>query len=124
MTNLKENEKNKILKKNPEEPEDLYTYVDNICLEDMFVSYKGLKIDPSYSAMQELFKESKTLIDVLEILEFGSDAPRKRKNNTLEKWLGKGNKTYNAVIIKSYDELNRSEHWVLVHFGKFTRRKK
>ena len=69
-------------------------------------------------------KEEKTMFDVLEILEDGCDAPRKRKEGTIEKWLGKGKKTYNAVIVKGYDETMKEEVWVLIHFGKFTRRKK
>jgi len=114
----------KFNKLNSENPQDLYTYVNNICLEDMFVSYKEIKIHVSYSAAQELFKEEKTLFDVLEILNFGRNAPRKRKKDTIEKWLGKENKTYNAVIIKNYNEALKEECWVLVHFGKFTRKKK
>lgn len=109
---------------NSENSKDLYTYVNNICFEDMFGSYNGIKIHVSYSAAQELFKEEKTLSDVLEILNLGSDAPRKRKKDTIEKWLRKGNKTYNAVIVKNYNEALKEECYVLIHFGKFTRNKK
>jgi hypothetical protein len=68
-------------------------------------------------------KESKTLFDIFEILRLGADAPRKRGKNTIEKWLDKGSKTYNAVIVKDYNEIQREECWVLIHFGKFSRRK-
>ena len=64
--------------------------------------YKGLRIEISDSAMRELMQEGKTIYDVVEILENGYDAPRKRKQGTIEKWLGKGKKTYNAVIVKDY----------------------
>ena len=85
--------------------------------------YDGLKIAISHSAMQELMQEGKTIYDVVDILEKGYDAPRKRKSGTIEKWLDKGKKTYNAVIVKDYHEILKEDCWVLTHFGKFTRRK-
>ena len=85
--------------------------------------YEGLRIAISHSAMQELMQEGKTIYDVVEILENGYDAPRRRKQGTIEKWLDKGKKTYNAVIVKDYHEILKEDCWVLVHFGKFTRRK-
>ena len=84
--------------------------------------YKGLRIAVSNAEMRELMKHEKTLSDVVEILERGFDAPRKRKEGTIEKWLHKGNKTWNAVIVKDYHEILREECWVLIHFGQFTRR--
>lgn len=84
--------------------------------------YKGLRIAVSHSAMQELMQEGKTIYDVVEILENGYDAPRKRKQGTIEKWLDKGKKTYNAVIVKDYHEILKEDCWVLIHFGKFSRR--
>ena len=84
--------------------------------------YKGLRIAISHSAMQELMQEGKTIYDVVEILENGYDAPRKRKSGTIEKWINKGKKTYNAVIVKDYHEILKEDCWVLVHFGKFSRR--
>ena len=84
--------------------------------------YKGLRIAISHSAMQELMQEGKTIYDVVEILEEGYDAPRKRKQGTIEKWIDKGKKTYNAVIVKDYHEILKEDCWVLIHFGKFTRR--
>ena len=84
--------------------------------------YKGIRIAISHSAMQELMQEGKTIYDVVEILENGYYAPRKRKSGTIEKWLNKGKKTYNAVIVKDYHEILKEDCWVLIHFGKFTRR--
>ena len=84
--------------------------------------YKGLRIAVSHSAMEELMQEGKTVYDVVEILENGYDAPRKRKSGTIEKWLNKGKKTYNAVIVKDYHEILKEDCWVLIHFGKFNRR--
>ncbi len=83
--------------------------------------YKGLRIAVSHAAMRELMKHEKTLADVVEILETGIDAPRKRKQGTIEKWHSKGNKTWNAVIVMDYHEILEEECWVLIHFGKFTR---
>ena len=84
--------------------------------------YKGLRIAVSDSAMRELVKEGKTLYEVVEILENGYDAPRKRKLGTIEKWLDKGKKTFNVVIVKDYHEILKEDCWVLTHFGKFSRR--
>ncbi|MBI5002949.1 hypothetical protein HZC31_06185 [Candidatus Woesearchaeota archaeon] len=84
--------------------------------------YKGLRIAVSNAAMRELMKYEKTVLDVIEVLEYGIDAPRKRKEGTIEKWLNKGAKTWNAVIVKDYHEILREECWVLIHFGQFTKR--
>ena len=86
------------------------------------VRYDGLRIAVSLSATRELMDEEKTMFDVAQVLEEGYDAPRKRKEGTIEKWLDKGKKTYNAVIAKDYDDTMQEEVWVLIHFGKFTRR--
>lgn len=84
--------------------------------------YKGLRIAVTDSAMRDLIKVEKTLYDVVDILENGYDAPRERKEGVVEKWLDKGNKTFNAVIAKDYDEIMKEECWVLIHFGRFSRR--
>ena len=84
--------------------------------------YKGLRIAISHSAMQELRQEGKTIYDVVKILENGYDAPRKRKKDTIEKCIDKGKKTYNAVIVKDYNEILKEDCLVLIHFGKFTKR--
>lgn len=84
--------------------------------------YKGIRIAISHSAMQELMQEGKSIYDVVEILEEGYDAPRKRKQGSIEKWINKGKKTYNVVIVKDYHEILKEDCWVLIHFGKFSRR--
>lgn len=86
--------------------------------------YRGLRIAVSDAAMRELIKHEKTLLDVVKILGQGYDAPRKRKAGTIEKWLDRGNKTFNVVLVKDYDEIMKEDCWVLVHCGKFTRRRK
>lgn len=105
-------------------PKGLNTYVYYICLISMFNDkYKGLRIVVSDSAMRDLMNEEKTLYDVVNILEDGYDAPRQRKAGTIERWLDKGSKTLNAVVVKDYNEIMKEDCWVLIHFGKFTRRK-
>ena len=62
----------------------LNTYAYYICLISMFgEKYKGLRIAVSNSAIIELMKEEKTLYYVVQILEEGYDAPRKRKEGTI-----------------------------------------
>lgn len=100
---------------------DLYTYVSNICYREPV--YSGLVIIVTDSAMRELFRYRKTLNDVIKILEEGYVAPRKRKPDTIEKWLDKGNKTFNVVISKDFNEIRNEECWVLIHFGKFSKGK-
>ena len=108
-----------------EKKKDLNTYVDYNCLENtLSEKYQGLRIEITDSAMRELMKEGKTIFHVLKILEEGYDAPRKRREEIIEKWLDRGNKTFNVVVTKSYHEILNEERWILIHFGKFTRRRK
>ncbi len=86
------------------------------------VRYKGLRIAVSKAAMRELVKEGKTLLDVVDILERGYESPRKRGKDVLEKWLDAGGKTFEAVVARDYNEMLKEEVWVLIHFGRFTRR--
>ena len=107
---------------------DLNTYANNICSVHIpdwpdSCQYQGMEIIVSNSAMRELFKEGKTLYDVVEVLKLGRKAPRKRKKGIIEKWHDKGNKTFNAVIAKNYNEMLKKECWILIHFGKFAWRK-
>ena len=88
------------------------------------VKYKGLKLIPSYSATRELMRYGFDLCDAAKILELGYNAPRKRKKDVIEKWLNKENKTYNIVIGKDYNLKFKEEVWIIIHVGKFTRRKK
>jgi hypothetical protein len=99
------------------------TYSNNIRFEDMLsVRYAGLRIAPTRAAQRELFKLGLDLQDCVEILDDGY-SPRKRAKDTIERWLDKGNKTLNAVIAKDYDDTRNEECWVLIHIGKFTKRK-
>jgi hypothetical protein len=86
--------------------------------------YRGLRIAVSDAAMRELMKEGKSLSDVVDILEHGRDAPRKRKTGIIEKWLDKGAKTYCAVVARDYNEVLHEDVLLLIHYGRFSRRRK
>lgn len=86
------------------------------------VKYQGLRIVATASAARELSEEGKTLHFVLKVLYKGYNAPRKRKVGTMEYWLDKNNKTYNVVIVREYDYYEKEDIWLLIHFGKFTRK--
>ena len=85
------------------------------------IRYKGLKLVPSRSAAYEMSRLGLDLSDCKEILEKGY-SPRRRAKDTEEKWLDRGNKTYNVVIIKSYNYLFDEEVWIIKHVGTFTRK--
>lgn len=102
----------------------LYTYVNYICNNSMSVpTYQGLKVVPSISSIDEMLKHGKSIDDIVYFLEEGYTSPRKRKKDTIEKWIDKGKKTFNAVIVKDYNAEEKQDVWVLIHFGKFTKRK-
>ena len=86
------------------------------------IRYKGLKLIPSKSAARELAFHGFTLNDCKDILENGYQ-PRKRKEGTEEKWLDYGNKTYNVVIVKSFNYFYDEEVYLVIHFGMFTKKK-
>ncbi len=99
------------------------TYSDNIRFEDTFAAkYQGLRIFISHAAMRELYKYGKSSASVVEVLEMGKDAPRKRGAGIIERWLTKKDKTYVAVIARDYHRILKEECWVLIHFGKFGRK--
>jgi len=84
-------------------------------------TYKGLKLIPSKSAAEELLDYGLTIEDCKDILENGY-APRKRGKNTVEKWMDSKDKTYNVVIVKSYNFTNKEEVYLITHVGRFTKR--
>ncbi len=84
------------------------------------VRYRGLRLIPSKSAGRELIKHGLMIADCKEILENGY-SPRKRKKNAEEKWLDRGNKTYNVVIVKSFNYLYNEDVYLITHIGKFTK---
>ena len=88
------------------------------------ITYNGLRIIVSDAAMRELFKEYKTLLDVQKILVEGYVSPRRRGRDKIEMWFDKGNKTYEAVIVKDHNRFLNEDVWVLIHFGKFGRKER
>lgn len=84
--------------------------------------YQGLRLIPSKTALKELFKHGLTVEDCTRILEEGYPAPRKRAKTTIEKWLDRGSKTYNVVVVKSYNHFYGEDVYLITHFGRFHRR--
>ena len=72
--------------------------------------------------MRELIKHGAALEDCKDILEEGYPAPRKRAKRTIERWLDIGDKTYNVVVVKSYNYFYGEEVYLIIHFGSFRRR--
>jgi len=86
------------------------------------IRYKGLRLIPSKTAGRELIKFGFMLEDCKEILEKGY-SPRKRKDGTIEKWMDYGNKTYNVVVVKSFNYMYNENIYLIIHFGEFTKKK-
>ncbi|MDP2907430.1 MAG: hypothetical protein Q8O03_05820 [Nanoarchaeota archaeon] len=86
------------------------------------ITYEGLRLIPSKSAAEELLRYGLTIDDCKEILENGYE-PRKRGKDTVEKWRDSGNKTYNAVIVRSYNYFYKEEVYLITHVGRFTKRR-
>ena len=86
------------------------------------VRYKELRLIPSKTAGSELLRYGFMIVDCKEILEKGY-SPRKRKKGTIEKWLDYGNKTYNVVVVKSFNYFYNEDVYLIIHFGRFTKKK-
>lgn len=85
------------------------------------IRHNGLRLIPSKSAAQELLEQGLTIEDCKEILEKGYE-PRKRGKSTTEKWMDFGNKTYNVVVIRSYNYLYKEDVYLIKHVGRFTKK--
>ena len=84
-----------------------------------FPRYQEKEIKATKNAAEEMWHLKKDLFDVLEILERGYDCSRsKRKKNILEKCIRKGNDMFKAVVVSCND------YFLLIHFGKFTFKKR
>ena len=86
------------------------------------LTYNGLKLIPSKTASREMIKSELRIANCKKILKQGYDAPRKRAKGTVEKWYDKGNKTYNVVVVKSFNYLYNEEVYLIKHVGKFTKK--
>lgn len=84
-----------------------------------FPRYQEKEIKATKNASEELWQCKKDLWDVLEILEKGYDcSTSKRKANILERCMRKGNNVFKAVVADVND------YFLLIHFGKFTYKKR
>ncbi|MEK6857799.1 MAG: hypothetical protein AABX39_04400 [Nanoarchaeota archaeon] len=83
------------------------------------IRYKGLKLIPSKSAMSEMNYLGLMLYDCKIMLEEGYAAPRKRAEDCEEKWFNKRNKTFNIVIVKSFNYFYNEEVYLITHVGCF-----
>ncbi len=88
----------------------------------LLATYQGLSIIPSRSAMRELSRYGLDAEDCKEILEQGY-SPRKRGKKTVEKWLDVGKKTYNVVVVRSYNYQFKEEIYLIKHVGRFSRKR-
>ncbi len=92
-------------------------------MHDFDVRYCGLRLFPSTAAMREMVEEGKDLDFILKVLEQGYNLGVKRKEGIIERCWDRGNKTYKVVIVKDYHNLNKEYVYVIIHFGKFGKRK-
>ena len=84
-----------------------------------FPRYQKRYIKATKNAAEELWQFKKDLWDVLEILEICYDCSRsKRKANILEKCIRKGDNVFKAVVV------DLDNYFLLIHFGKFTYKKR
>jgi len=85
---------------------------------NIFPRYQNKELKATKNSSHELWELKKDLWDVLKILEKGYEcSASKRKENILERCIKKGNIIFKAVVADCEDYL------LLIHFGKFTRRK-
>ncbi len=86
---------------------------------NVFPRYQNKEIKATKKAAEELWQCNKDLGNVLEILEEGYDcSTSKRKKNVLERCIQKGKDVFKAVIVDC------GNYFLLIHFGKFTYRKR
>lgn len=99
------------------------TSSNNIGFNHLFdVRYKELRLIPSKSSVEEMYILGLMIYDCKTILECGYDAPRKRAKDCEEKWLNKKNKTFNVVIVKSFNYFYNENVYLITHVGCFGRK--
>ncbi|MFH1589850.1 MAG: hypothetical protein ABIB43_04755 [archaeon] len=98
------------------------TYSNDIRFEDLlFVRFQGFRVSVTKSALNDMLKNNLDLTDIKQVLEKGRTSPRKRKKNTIEKWLDKKGKIIEVVVAMDYNETLRKKEWVLIHCGVFSK---
>jgi len=84
---------------------------------NIFPRYQKKEIKATKNAAEEMWQYKKDLFYVVQILECGYDCKAsKRKKNIREICVDTGNEIFKAVVADCAD------YWLLIHFGKFTRR--
>jgi len=77
--------------------------------------YQNKRINVTKNASEEMWHLKKDLWDILDILENGYDcSTSKRKANVSEKCIKKGKEVFKAVVADC------GSYFLLIHFGKFT----
>ena len=90
-----------------------------VILMNGFPQYQNRDIKATKTASEELWQLKKDLWDVLEILESGYDCSvSRRKKEITEGCLRAGNHVFKAVVADC------GRYWLLIHFGKFTYKKR
>lgn len=87
----------------------------------MGVAYEGLLLIPSRTAVHEMHHLGLSLEECKYILECGYET-RKRAQNVIERWSDKGKKTYNVVVVRSFNFMLNEEVWLIKHVGRFTKK--
>ncbi|MDD9953957.1 MAG: hypothetical protein OXR66_06490 [Candidatus Woesearchaeota archaeon] len=100
------------------------TYSSNIrSLHIPRILYRGARLHLSKAAEQEMHHIGLEPIDCKQILETGYPSPRKRGKHKEEKWFDKGRKTFNVVVVRSFNHLIQEEVFVVTHVGVFTKKR-
>lgn len=86
---------------------------------DIFPKYHKKEVKATKTASEEMWHLKKDLNDVVEILEEGYDCSRsKRGPNILERCVRRGKSVFKAVVVDC------GTHYLVIHFGKFTYKKR
>ncbi len=88
----------------------------------IYPEYNGRSLIPSNAAIREMAQLGVTLDECKFMLEHGYLAPRKRAKGTEEKWIDRGRKTYNIVVVKSFQYSSQKEVYLITHVGRFTKK--
>lgn len=91
---------------------------------DLYPKYNGVPVTATLSGMRELLRHGACISDVVLILEEGYDCHRSRRGpGIIERCLERGGKVEKAVVASSLDMDAGERRWVVLHYGRFSRRK-
>ncbi|MBI2672012.1 hypothetical protein HYX16_03710 [Candidatus Woesearchaeota archaeon] len=86
------------------------------------IRYNNLRLIPSKTAAREMLKHGFMTEDCKTTLE-NSYKSRKRQEDTTEKWMDLRSKTYNIIVVKSFNHFYGENVYLIKHFGMFTKKK-